>query len=335
MASRIQTLEFACSTHKQSNISTAATNFIHFDKLDADITSPNLTFESDAGYIGKGGPVPEFATETSPVAWDTKNKFEMYTTAEFALWTLAYGLGNATVASHVYTINPLDVTQSLELPYFTLVEQLQEGGGSAIDSAYVGCAIDNFQLDFNSGPGRQSCKLTANWIGSGHLTSPSTVSIPTLFTPHYTLAGGMGLTINGEDYVAAKTIVNGSWKWNNNLLVKDGYFPGSGLQNGGQVLGRIETGDRTSTFEFEARLLSSSTEFSKLVAGTTGTAVLTFGTAPYTFTVTFAEVQFTSVINSVVDGLATVKVQCLPIYNGTALVTVTGQAGTTNDSFAQ
>lgn len=331
MPSRLQTLSYAVGSNKQANISTASASFIHFDKLNATITSPNITFESDAAYIGKGGPTPEFATAAAPVAYDIKNSLEKYASAEFATWAIAYGLGDVAYASSTYTITPLDTRSSLELPYFTVVEQLTEGGSSAIDNAYLGCALNDFDLTFNSGPGRQSAKITSNWVASGVITSPSTVDIPTLNSDHYMLASSMALTINGEDYVSAKTIVSGSWKWSNNLNVKDGFFPGSGLQNGAAVMGRIEVGDRASTFEFTARLLNGSTEYTKLNAKTIGDVVLTLtydGT--HTVTVTLTSVQFTNVEYTSVDGIVCVKVMCTLLADPTftnSLCSVSAKCG--------
>jgi hypothetical protein len=67
---------------------------------------------------------------------------------------------------------PIDPGTTLELPYFSLVEQVAEGGGKAVDNLYVGCAIEDFTYQFSYGPGRSSSKMTVNWVGSGHSERP-------------------------------------------------------------------------------------------------------------------------------------------------------------------
>jgi hypothetical protein len=336
MATRVQTLLFALGIPSQANITTAAASFIHLDKLNATITSPNPTFESDASYIGKGGPTPEWATIAAPVAFNVKGSIEKYGSAEFLTWMCAYALGTVTYASTTYTITPLDTRTSLELPYFSLVEQITESGSSAVNNLYLGNTLDSFDITFNSGPGRQSLKATAAFVGSGNVTTPSGVTVPAITPDHYMVSqSATSLSINGINYLTAKSIINGSWKWSNALASKNGFFPGSGVVAVGAgeaaVMGRIEVGDRSSSFEFTARMLSAGTEYTKLLAGTTGSVVLTFYLdATHNFTITMNSVQFTSVENTSVDGLAAVKVMCTLLSDPTfttPLVTVTAECG--------
>ena len=55
-------------------------------------------------------------------------------------------------APYTYTIVPIDPGTTLELPYFSLVEQVAEGGGKAVDNLYVGCAIEDFTYQFSTVP---------------------------------------------------------------------------------------------------------------------------------------------------------------------------------------
>ena len=97
-------------------------------------------------------------------------------------WAVAFGLGNiaqtGSAAPYTYTIMPINPGTTLELPYFSIVEQVAEGGGNAIDNLYVGCAIEDFTYQFTYGPGRASSKMTVNWVGSGLLTTPAASPFP-------------------------------------------------------------------------------------------------------------------------------------------------------------
>ncbi len=318
MAARIQQLILGLGKAKQANISTIAASFLRFKKIDTTVTSPKPMFENDAAEVGKSH---EFATATFPSHYEVANRIEKYASAEFTTWAVCYALGNVAQtgpvgSTYTYTILPIDPSVSIELPYFSVVEQVPEGGGSSIDNAYVGCAIEDFTYSFNYGPGRASSKLNCNWVGSGLLTQPSAVSVPALTTETNMLAASMALSVNGVDYVAAKTILSGSLGWKNNLLLNAGFFPGSGLQNGLQVRGRLEIGPRVPTFQFTARLLATSLEYTKLIAQTTGTVVLSVQyDSNNKVTFTLPKVAFQMVENTEADGIVAVTVTVIPEYD--------------------
>jgi hypothetical protein len=207
MAARVQQLILGLGSGKQASISAAAATFLRFKKLDTSLTTPKPVFENDAAEIGKGH---EFITQTFPSHYDVGNRIEKYASAEFVTWAVAYALGNiaqtGSSAPYTYTITPLNPGTTLELPYFSLVEQVAEGGGNAIDNLHVGCAMEDFTYQFNYGPGRASSKMTVNWVGSGLLTTPSGITVPALTTENNMLAASMALTINGVDYVGSKRI---------------------------------------------------------------------------------------------------------------------------------
>lgn len=315
MPSRVQNLVIGLGIHKQADITTQSTDFICFPKLNMDITNPTATTENNSAWIGKG---TEYATSDGifKVARDVKNRIEKYGSAEFVTWALAYTLGNVSQsgsgASGVYTITPIDPTQTLQLPYFTEVEQLDEAGSPSIDNAYLGCCIEDFSLTFNYGPGLQSVKCNVSFVGSGNVVSPSTDTVPEAHLEHNMLSQSMACTINGVDYVAATTLLNGTFTWKNNLLEREGYYPGAGLEDGFAIRGRLEIGNRIPTFEFTARLLAASTEYTKLIALTEGSAALTFTyDATHTVTLNFPEVVYETVTYGQEDGLVTVKVNVL------------------------
>lgn len=317
MPARVQQLILGLGKAKQSNISTAAASFLRFKKLDTTLTTPKPVFENDAAEIGKGH---EFISQTFPSHYEVANRIEKYASAEFVTWAAAYALGNivqtGSAAPYTYTITPVNPGVTLELPYFSIVEQVAEGGGSAIDNLYIGCSIEDFTYQFNYGPGRASSKLTVNWVGSGLLTTPSGVTVPALTTENNMLAASMSLSVNGVDYVTTKRILSGSVGWKNNLLLNAGFYPGSGLQNGLQVRGRIEIGARMPSFQFTARLLAGSPEYNTLVNQTTGTATLSVQhDANNSVTFTFPQMAFQVAENAEADGIVAVTVTGAPQYS--------------------
>ncbi len=328
MAARIQQKILGLGKAKQTNISTISASFLRFKQLNAQLAPTGFNTENDANEIGKGN---EFisAAGVFPVAYNPAGRLDKYSSAEFMVWALCYALGNVTEVTGLYTIIPIDPGTTIELPYFSVVEQVAEGGGSALDNAFVGCAIEDFAYEFNYGPGRQSGKCTVNWVGSGLLTTPSAVTVPATLAEHYMLSAGMALTINGVDFVSAKTILSGTIGWKNNLMLNTGFFPGSGLQNGAAVRGRLEIGPRVPSLTFTARLLATSTEYAQLIAQTTGTAVLTISfDSTHTVTFTFQSVSFETVDNGEQDGIVSVTVICAPKYDPTnGVLTISAKCG--------
>jgi hypothetical protein len=334
MPARIQQLILGLGKGKQASISAAGATFLRLKKLDTVLTTPKPIFENDAAEIGKGH---EFITQTFPSHYEVANRIEKYASAEFVTWACAFGLGNVaqtgSAAPYTYTILPINPGTTLELPYFSIVEQVAEGGGSAVDNLYVGCAIEDFTYQFAYGPGRASSKLTVNWVGSGLLTTPSGITVPALTSENNMLAAGMTLSVNGVDYVATKRILSGSVGWKNNLLLNAGFFPGSGLQNGLQVRGRMEVGARVPSFQFTARLLAGSPEYNTLVNQTTGTATLSVQhDANNLVTFTFPQMAFQVAENAEADGIVAVTVTGAPQYSNSqntvmSVTTLCGIAG--------
>jgi hypothetical protein len=320
MPARIQQLILGLGKDKQADIATAGATFMRFKKIDASVTTARPVFENDAAEIGKGH---EFITQTFPSHYEIGNRIDKYASAEFVTWAAAFALGNVTVtgttAPYTYTIVPIDPGTTLELPYFSIVEQVAEGGGKAVDNLYIGNAIEDFTYQFNYGPGRGSSKLTVNWVGSGKLTTPSLIVVPALVPENNMLAGSMTLTVNGVDYVSAKRVLSGSIGWKNNLMLNAGFFPGSGMQNGLQIRGRLEVGARVPSFQFTTRLLAGSSEYAALVAQTTGTASLSVNhDTGNSVTFNFPQMAFQVVENTEADGIVAVTVTGAPQYNTTA-----------------
>ena len=327
MATRVQSLVLGMGLAAEAAYNTPSATFLRFTKVNMDITSPDFNNESDADWIGKGN---EFAGNLFKTNVDVQNRISKFGSAEWLTYILAYGLGNVTDAAGVYTITPLDPATTLQLPSFSVVEQVPEGGGMAIDNLYSGCCVENFSVNFSYGPGLKSVSTEMSYRGSGSVTTPSGIDVPAATPEHFALGAGMSMDINGVDYVAAATGLSGSFTWNNALLADQGYYIGSGLDTDGYATrGRLEYGKRVAGLEFTVRLLSTSTELAKLKALTTGTATLTFKyDTTHTVTIVLTQVGFKKVMNTEVEGLVAVKVTAEPMFN-VSLVTVTAHAALT------
>lgn len=330
MPTRVQSLAYGLGSAKQANIGTASGTFNRFRKLNMDIHTLDYKTENDKDEIGKGN---EFITQVFPVAWDLQGRIEKFGSAEFTLWAWAYALGIPGGSAGTYSITPIDPGTTLELPYFSVVQQLQEAGSPAIDEAYLGCSVESVETIFNYGPGRQSLKTNCDIVGSGQHTIPSGVTLPAVLAENYMLSSSAAITINGVDYVSNKTALSGTMGWKNNLLLNAGYFPGSGLVTNAAVRGRIEIGNRVPTLTFTCRLLNTSAEFAALVAQTTGTAVLTFTFDPsHNITFTYPSISYETVQRTEADGIVAVTVSVAPKFDTvtSTVLTVSGQCGVTD-----
>ncbi len=261
-----------------------------------------------------------------PVSYSPTGAIDKYSSAEFMHWGLAYALGDVSGGG---TIIPIDPGVTLELPYFTVVEQVPEGGSMALDTAYIGCAVEDFRYEFSYGAGRATGKCNVGWNGSGILAQPSGVTVPDVTVEHNMLSAGMQLTVSGTDYVALKTILRGHFEWKNNLLMNAGLFPGSGLQDGAGIRGRLEIGTRAVMFQYTARLLSGSGEYAKLRAITKGALSLAVSyDSTHSILISMPQVSFETINVVDVDGLVAITVDCaVQKVAGSPVVSVTALSG--------
>jgi hypothetical protein len=51
--------------------------------------------------------------------------------------------------------------------------------GSVIDRLMPGCAVEGWTISIGSGPGRANSKINVEFHGSGKLTEPSGIAMPT------------------------------------------------------------------------------------------------------------------------------------------------------------
>jgi len=289
-------------------------------KLNVELAHPRFVTENDAPELGKGH---EFATalfkshiESGP------HRLEKYLSSEFAAWLLAYGLGKVEktgTGPYTYTCTPLDLpTDGLELPYFAYVEQIRPGASDVRDIMLVGCAVKGWTLEINSGPGRANAKATVEFVHSGKITEPSGVTLPAATAENLLNGYALACTINGVDYVANKSFVSLTMGWDNAFRDSSDFFPGSGQQNGYQIRGRMEVGDRVPAFSFVARFLDASTELQKVRDLTTGSATIQLTRdANNSLQVTWQKLGFSVAEVGEQDGIVTVAVTGQPMYHDT------------------
>jgi len=289
-------------------------------KLNVDLAHPRFVTENDAPELGKGH---EFATalfkshiESGP------HRLEKYLSSEFAAWLLAFGLGKVVKSGagpYTYTCTPLDpVADGLELPFFSYVEQIRPGAGDVRDQMLVGCAIKGWTVELASGPGRANAKATVEFVHSGKITEPSGVSLPVATAENLLNAYSLACTINGVDYVTAKNFVSLTMGWDNAFRDNSDFYPGSGQQNGYQIRGRMEVGDRVPSFSFVARFVDGSSELQKVRDLTTGTAVIQLTRdANNSLSVTWQKMGFSVAEVGETDGIVTVAVTGQPMYHDT------------------
>jgi len=343
MSVRMQEVVAAFGFRKQTAIGTAAiaADCWRLSKINAALANPKLITESDAAEYGKGH---EFATALIKSYWDVGFTIEKYLSAEMAAWALSFGMGKVVKTGSggnwIYTITtPFgSAGDSVELPTFSWVEQIRIGGGTVVlDRVIVGVAVESWMISLGSGPGRANSKIAIECVGSGKYVSPSSITIPAASAEKLLPAASAAVTIIGVDYITAKDLISLEMGWKNNIRMDSGFYPGSGFQTSGDgstgaIRGRMEYGDRVGTLRFVARYKYGSAELTKLLALTTGTAVVTLTyDANATVTVTWQQVGFAVAEIGETDGWVSVSVDCTPQYHSTnAVVSAVAKCNTDN-----
>lgn len=270
------------SFKKQSAIGTAVTatsDYWRISKTNAALANVVINTEDDSQDIGKGD---EFANNVFLTSKDASVPIESYLTSQKLAHMFAFGFGKTTkttpaAGAYLYTCVPSDpVTDGIELPLASIVEQIRPGGSAVIDRRIEDCMLDSFGFRMNSGVGRQNATLNMNWVGSGRTTEPSAVTLPAPLVESGLNAGGFGITINGVNYISNRRFIDCEFTAANNVDAESGFYPGSGTDDGAQVRGRMERGDRVYSLRGQARFVSGSTELSDFLSQTEGTAVLTW-----------------------------------------------------------
>jgi hypothetical protein len=304
----------------QSDLATVnlPTELWSLTKTNPALSVVNPQTETDANDIGKGD---EFPTQTFPTSMDTSVPLEKFTSSEFAAWLFCFTTGNATktpagTTGFTYTAQPSDpVVNCLDLPPFTFAEQIRPEPNSVIDRAEVGMVVQDWALILSSGPGRANCRMTANLVGTGKVLAPSGITpFPTVTAEHFLNAASATITINGIDYILAKSFISLELRWANNVRLDTGYYPGSGVDtNGFAIRGRMEYGSRMCTLSFVARAAKGSPEFQNLISQTPGPATIKLkgGQIETTFyhgvDIEIPKCLTTAVVNGEDNGIVTVQ----------------------------
>jgi hypothetical protein len=336
---RVQGLQFALGSRKQTSQTTVSPTFNLWRKLNLEVPYLVPHTENDEAEIGKGN---EFITEVFKTYIEpAPQRINKFTSAEWGLWAWCYALGSVTLATGLYTAVPINPGTTIEPLYFTIVAVLPAGGGYAIQEAQIGCAIESLTTSFKYGPGRASVTTDVEYVGLGVSIEGS--GIPTIpaspLTESYLLSSSATVVINGVNFGGTGTnpnamILSGTIGWKNNIILPMRYFPGSGIDsNGFATGGRMLMGARVPTFQFTALLDENSTEYALLVAQTQGTAAITFtysGTEYLNFN--WSAVQFEMVERKTEEGLIAVTVNVAPIYTSSlsSFFAVTGMCSITD-----
>jgi hypothetical protein len=322
----MQEIQICFGKQKQADIATpnSGAQVWQLRKLNAALANPKLNTENDAEEFGKGH---EFATQSFQTSWDVSGTLEKYLGAEIGAWAMAFGLGkvvkSGAAPNYTYTCAPLFPASgdAAELPYFSFAEQIRPGAGAVVDRMAVGCVVEGWTISIGSGPGRANSKITVEFVGSGKYMEPSGITMPAAIAEKLLPSASLELSINGVNYVSNKNIVSLETSWKNNVRLDGGFFPGSGFQTpgdgaSGAIRGRLEFGNRQGTLRFVARFESGSTELAKLRSQSTGTAVITLAyDANNSLEITWHKVSFSSAEAGETDGIVTVSVECLPMWD--------------------
>ncbi len=307
--------------------------YLRVPNLNRAVWGQGFVSETNAGEIGRGHefPTSEFKSHID----NGLHQHSCYLSAEMMAHVMAFGLGNVvktgTTPNFTYTCVPLmpATDARTELPYFAFAQQMRPGASSVLDQLYLGCVYEDWRLAVNKSPGRQSATLTASMRNSGKVTEPSAVTIPAEVAMREMRSNLLTtLTINGVDYLASKGFERCEASWSNNI--RQGFYPGAGLQDGFQIQGRLEVGDRVPTFMFVARFENGSSELTKVKALTTGSVTMTFTfDSNNSVALTWPSMSFAAASIGEEGGVVTVQVTGNPKYDVTngifsAVVKVSG-----------
>ncbi|HEY1896750.1 MAG TPA: phage tail tube protein [Terracidiphilus sp.] len=333
----VQETRIAFGYAPQADVSTA--NLIgqmwSLTKVNPAVSVLNPVNETNALDIGKGN---EFPSQVFPSYQDASVALEKYASSEFLAWLFCFTTGKATktgtaATGVTYAAVPNDpAVDCINLPTFSWDEQIRPTPNSVIDRMLIGCVVGDWTLTMQSGPGRANCRVSCNLPGSGHVQVPGLSPLPAITQEHFLNAAGATITINGVDYVLSQSFISSEFRWNNNVRLDTGLYPGSGTQNGYAVRGRMEYGIREMMFSFVARAQKGSTEYNNLINGVEGTATigvqgaLIAGTLYHSFQIQMPRVRMQSVVNG--DDNNIVTVQCgvtllQPTDGVTPIVTLT------------
>lgn len=272
----IQQRAFALTKIPQTNYATAtstgtASDWTRLIATDRNLASIQPTVESNVGHATGY----EEGTDQWTNAHDTRRQFEVQAGAR-GIGRLLYGAmgaiatttpGGATNARQ-HVITPKDVSSSRQLPAYGYVEQM----GSGLDRALPSMVFESLTL---SGQGVSRINCSASMVGSGKITTPSGLTMPSADGTEVFFKNSQTVVIldNGTAINLGTTKRLETWELSiqNNLLADEGYRPGAGVfqDSGDPDSGCIRTecllGQRAYNFNLTARFNSQDEELTDLL----------------------------------------------------------------------
>jgi hypothetical protein len=335
----VQETLIAFGYEPQTDVATANTlpQMWSLTKVNPALAVVNPVNETNALDIGKGN---EFASQVFPSYQDASMSLEKYVSSEFMAWLFCFTTGDATKTvagtGFTYTAIPNDpAVTCINLPCFTFDELIRAEPNSVIDRALIGCVVGEWTLTMSSGPGRANCRVACTLPGSGRVQTPGLTPLPVVTQEHFLNAAGATITINGIDYVASQSFISLEFRWNNNVRLDTGLYPGSGVQNGYAVRGRMEYGIREMTLNFVARAQKGSVEFNNLINGVEGPATFSVKGASidvtdfHGFTITMPRTRMQSVVNGDDNNIVTVQCGVTPLVPTDGVTPIISMSATT------
>jgi hypothetical protein len=275
----IQELKIGIGVNKQSALQTALLvgSIQGFRQTNRQIGQPIFNSEDDADDIGKGD---EWPTQVFPSHIDAKTPWEYYLTSENAAMLAAFGLGKVTKVAagdgFKYTCTFSDpIVDDIEVMSTTFVSAMRQGASDIFDYALIGMCLEDWEIQLQSGPGRQNSTMKSNWIGCGKFANPSSLTVPAPLNEHRLGAGSaVAITINGQNYVSNKRFVSVNFGIKKALREQTGFYPGSGSQSGFDIRGRMRHGNRSVMLSSVQEFVNGSTELDDYLAQTVGTGTI-------------------------------------------------------------
>ena len=328
MSTNIREARIAFGFKKQSTISTASisADLWQMNKMNSQLADVQFGTEIN-NDIGVG---TDFVTEVFKTGKSMSIAMEKPATSQFAAWAFGFGLGKTTktgTGPWVYTSTPtVGSVDGIGLPAFTCIEALRAGtGGELFNRAMIGNVVNDFKFTVEKGPTRSASRLSVNCVGTGNTIDTNVIAFPASTTVEHRMpSASAAVTINGVNYITGGWLESLELTYNNNIRTDDMYFPGSGVQNGFAIGGRMEFGDRrTCGLTFTARGAPTSPEITTLRNLTEGTAVITLtgdlisGGDFHTTTITLHRNVFSALSFADANGIVTVNVTCQPMWHST------------------
>jgi hypothetical protein len=336
----IQETQIAFGFKPQADVPTpnAIPEMWSLTKVNPALSVVNPVNETNALDIGKGN---EFPSQVFPSYQDASVALEKYVSSEFMAWLFCFTTGKATKtgtapAGLVYTAVPNDpAVNCINLPCFTYDELIRPEPNSVVDRALIGCVVGEWTLTMSSGPGRANCRVACTLPSSGRVQSPGLTPLPAVTQEHFLNAAGAAININGIDYVLQQSFISLEFRWNNNVRLDTGLYPGSGTQNGYAVRGRMEYGIREMTLSFVARAQKGSTEYNNLINGVEGPATfgvtggLIGGGSNHGFQISMPRTRLQSVVNGDDNNIVTVQCGLTPLQPTDGVTPIISMTATT------